>query len=172
MLNKVTVTKPENPDDPYDPELPPAEDEEEVPADQKPAMTVNKTSAQATFTAAGDVLNYTVTVTNTGNVTMTNLVITDTLVPFAQMTLTESVTADGHLQVGETWTLTYTYTVTAFDVTQGFVINSVTAASPEYPDDPAGDSNTVLLLTLAPVPVNIPAFDLGAAISNIADLLE
>ncbi len=171
VLNKVTVTK-DNPDNPDEPELPPTEDEEEVPADQNPLMTVDKTSAQTEFNAAGDVLNYTVTVTNTGNVTMTNLVITDALVPFAQMALTESVTTDGNLQVGETWTLTYTYTVTAFDVTQGFVFNNVTAASPEYPDDPAGDSNTVLLVTLVPVPVVIPAFDLGAGVSSIADLLE
>ena len=111
-------------------------------------------------------------VTNTGNGAMTNVVITDLLVPFEQMSLTDSITTDGNLQVGETWTLTYTYTVTAFDVTQGFVFNSVTAVSPEYPDDPAGDSNTVLLVTQIPVPVNIPAFDLGAGISNIADLLE
>lgn len=89
------------------------------------------------------IVNYTVVVTNTGNVTLSNLVIEDTLVPFEDMTLVESMTKDGHLEVGETWTLTYTYKVTKEDVERGYVLNVASAMSPEYPDNEYEDENKV-----------------------------
>src|SRR5690606_41381573 len=54
----------ENPDDPED------EDEVEVPSVKQPAIEVSKTADKATVSEAGEVIRYTITVTNTGNVTL------------------------------------------------------------------------------------------------------
>jgi uncharacterized repeat protein (TIGR01451 family) len=136
VLNKVSVTKPDNPDNPEEPDLPPTEGEEEVPAEQKPSAKVEKTATETSFEAVGDELHYTVVITNTGNITLKNLEITDTLVPFEDMTLTGDANNDGHLDVDETWTLTYTYTVTQDDLDAGKVLNKVSVTKPENPDNP------------------------------------
>ena len=60
----------------------------------------------------GDVLTYTVTVTNTGNIPLTNVVVTDWLI-----TPTGGTTPCASVPVGGTCTLIGTYTVTAADVT-------------------------------------------------------
>ncbi|MGI6672342.1 MAG: DUF7507 domain-containing protein [Christensenellales bacterium] len=136
VLNKVSVTKPNNPDNPDEPDMPPTEGEEEVPADQKPSAKVEKTATETSFEAVGDELHYTVVITNTGNITLKNIEINDTLVPFDEMTLTGDANNDGHLDVDETWTLTYTYTVTQDDLDAGKVLNKVSVTKPENPDNP------------------------------------
>ena len=136
VLNKVSVTKPLNPDNPDEPDLPLTEDEEEVPAEQNPSATVKKTATEDSFKNVGDVLHYTVVITNTGNITLKNLKIDDTLVPFAKMTLIGDTNGDGHLQVDETWTLTYIHTVTQDDLDAGKVLNKVSVTKPLNPDNP------------------------------------
>ncbi len=129
------VAKASNPDIPVnDPDAP--SDEIEIPGRQKPRMTVIKTADKAKFTAVGNVINYTVTVTNTGNVTLKDVVVSDSLVPLTDAMRTESKTRDGILEVGETWTYKYTYTVTQDDLDKGFVKNAVKATNPDIPDDP------------------------------------
>ena len=59
-------------------------------------------------------LTYTVTVTNTGNIPLTNVVVTDSLI-----TPTGGTTPCASVPVGGTCTLIGTYTVTAADVTTG-----------------------------------------------------
>ncbi|MBK7012967.1 MAG: DUF11 domain-containing protein [Xanthomonadales bacterium] len=66
----------------------------------------------------GDVLTYTITVTNTGNVPLTNVVVSDPLI-----TPTGGTTPCASVAVGGTCTLTGTYTVTAADVTTGWISN-------------------------------------------------
>ncbi len=133
VSNSVSVSDPDDPDNPV-------EDEVET---LLYSYTVEKTVAEDRFHEAGDVLNYTVTVTNTGKMVVDGLTISDTLVPFADMTLVESVNTDGNLEVGETWTLTYSYTVTDADVAAGSVTNSVAASDPDDPDNPVEDKLTV-----------------------------
>jgi uncharacterized repeat protein (TIGR01451 family) len=53
-----------------------------VNAVQSPALGIQKTVAEGSFDAVGDVLNYTVVVTNTGNVTLSNVVVVDPLTGF------------------------------------------------------------------------------------------
>jgi uncharacterized repeat protein (TIGR01451 family)/LPXTG-motif cell wall-anchored protein len=124
VLNVVAVTDEDDPDNPY-------KDEKEVP---KSGMTVVKTATEKVYHSLGDVLNYTVVITNTGKVDLTNVLIKDTLVPFSSMSLVESKASDKILEVGEVWTLTYKYTVTAKDVEAGSVHNVVTVTSPEHVD--------------------------------------
>ena len=91
----------------------------------------------------GDELTYTITVENTGNVTLTNVALTDTFVDGNGNPLTLTgptfVSSDlgsleGTLQVGETATYTATYVITQSDVDAGGVSNSVVADG----DSPAG----------------------------------
>jgi uncharacterized repeat protein (TIGR01451 family) len=129
VKNVAKATSPDLPDDPGNP----VEDEVVV---HKPAYTVVKEAAEDRFRSAGDILNYTVTVTNTGQVIVEDLIISDTLVSFSDMTLVESVESNGHLDVGEVWKLTYSYAVTEADVAAGMILNRVSATDPDDPDNP------------------------------------
>src|SRR5690606_4906156 len=77
----------------------------------------------------GDVLTYTVTVTNTGNIPLSNVVVSDPL-------LTPNSATCPTVAVGATCVLTGTYTVTAGDVTTGSITNIGTGDSDETPPDP------------------------------------
>ena len=64
--------------------------------------------------AKGDVVNYTITVENTGNVSITGLLIDDTII--STLTLDSGDDGDGILQVDETWTYIGSYTITQSDI--------------------------------------------------------
>ena len=84
-----------------------------------PELTVVKSADPASGVEVGDVITYTVTVTNSGNVTVTGIALSDTLV-----TLTEP---EFDLAPEGTKTITYTYTVTQADVDAGKIDNKATA---------------------------------------------
>ena len=92
-------------------------------------MSINKTilgtAANSQFYVQGEEITYQVSVTNTGNVELTNIVLSDTLVPL------DSIAT---LAPGATRDITYTYTVTADDVEAGFVTNTVTGIG-SVPDE-------------------------------------
>ena len=82
---------------------------------------------------AGSVLEYTITATNTGNITLTNVIVTDNLItPTGGTTPCASVAPD------ETCTLIGTYEVTPEDVENGQVVNTATADSDQT--DPPVDT--------------------------------
>src|SRR5690606_9687007 len=78
----------------------------------------------------GDVLTYAITVTNTGNVALNNVVVSDPMI-----TQTGGTTPCATVAVGGTCTLIGTYTVTAADVTTGSITNTGTGDSDETPPD-------------------------------------
>ncbi|PRY83366.1 DUF6923 family protein, partial [Mongoliibacter ruber] len=129
--------------------VPPAEDEITTPGpDAAPGLTIEKTvtsvngDADATsFTAEGDVIAYSITVTNTGNVTLTNIEVED---PLTELSETIAVLAPGDIE-----TFTTTYTVTQADVDAGSVLNvaSATGTDPDGdPTDPTTDEEEVILV--------------------------
>ncbi|MGB0764812.1 MAG: SdrD B-like domain-containing protein, partial [Luminiphilus sp.] len=100
----------------------PQTDSTETPITQLPAYTILKTvtdvdgqGASGVVDAAGDVISYSIVITNTGNLSITNVVMDDPLLSGANGTLittpVESGTVDSILSVGETFTYTGTYTV-------------------------------------------------------------
>jgi len=110
----------------------------DVPAD--PALSVDKPAPTSVDTdgsgdlSAGDVLTYTITATNDGPSTLTNVVVTDNLItPTGGTTPCASVAPLG------TCTLIGTYTITAADVVAGQIVNEATADSAETP--PVTDDN-------------------------------
>lgn len=120
-----------------------------------PDMTVTKavTKVNNTEVAAGEtvvvqkdyVLTYTITVQNTGDQNLTNVVVTDSMWQPGKVTgavigngAQEVTVSSGKytistLNVGETVTITYTYTVTDADVKAEKVTNNVSVTSAETP---------------------------------------
>ena len=116
-----------------------------VPAVQTPVLETVKSSTTVN-TAPGDVIDYSITVTNTGNVTVDAVDVSDpnadpgsiVCVPVTPLTLAP----------GESTTCTATHTVTQADVDAGSVINTATVAG----TDPAGNP-----VTDPSDPVTVPA---------------
>ena len=82
-----------------------------------PALTIDKVADQTTVSTAGQVINYTITVQSTGNVDVTNVVVTD---PFAGgATLTSGDDGDNVLETTETWIYTASHTVTQAEIDAG-----------------------------------------------------
>src|SRR5690606_39162307 len=79
-----------------------------------------KTASPTTFSSAGQQITYTIEVENTGNVTMTNISVTDPLTG-----LTETIT---NLASGDSETFTDTYTISQDDMNAGNVENTATAS--------------------------------------------
>jgi uncharacterized repeat protein (TIGR01451 family) len=119
-----------------------------VPVCENPAYKIEKCITDvdcrgptASVKEAGDVITYRITVTNTGDVDLTNVVVTDSLIALAGPT--ESKNKDSVLEVGETWTYTGKYTVTQNDIDtdggcDGYIDNVATVDCDQL--DPISDS--------------------------------
>jgi hypothetical protein len=88
-----------------------------------PALTLVKTAAPQTYLQAGDVIQYTYVLTNTGNVPLDG--------PFTvadDLATDEACPPDNSLAVGAPLTCTASYTITPADVVAGHVTNTATAS--------------------------------------------
>lgn len=101
-----------------------------------PALTVQKSVDTKTYTRVGQALNYTVTVTNTGNVTAYNVQPNDTLTQGAAGSalpalenLTCTPAAGSALAPNASLTCTGRHTVTQSDLDAGSVANAATASA-------------------------------------------
>jgi uncharacterized repeat protein (TIGR01451 family) len=132
----------------------PIGDSETVPLVFGPTLAVDKVfinvtggDGDALADAAGDVLNFTVTVTNTGNVTLTGVTVVD---PLTGMNISGVTLAPGASQTFNT-----SYTLTGSDLigagnagSDNDIDNTATADSNET--GPTGDSEAVPLATTPP----------------------
>jgi|GEM_PF-1087383 len=121
-----------------------------VAVSQNPDMSLTKAAATKTISAIGDVIDYTITVTNTGDVTLRNIVVTDDNADQKDVGTIDSL-APGAASV----TFLAQHTVTEEDTNRGYVPNvalatgkdpmgnEVTAEStnPDYTDDEPTDPN-------------------------------
>jgi len=99
---------------------------ETVNADQNPALTVAKTALDATFTVAGDLIDYRYDVTNSGNVTLTDaLTISDDKIASVSC----PVLPMAGFAPGAVLSCTASYAVTQADIDAGFVTNIAAASS-------------------------------------------
>ncbi|RVU84672.1 DUF11 domain-containing protein [Leucothrix sargassi] len=98
-----------------------------IPATQTPSWELNKSST-ATPTAAGQVISYTFNLENTGNVTISNVALSDPKCDAGSLTLDSGDNAPtGTLEVDETWGYSCDYTVTQAEVDAGTIENTATA---------------------------------------------
>jgi uncharacterized repeat protein (TIGR01451 family) len=108
-----------------------------VDANQTPALSIAKSATPMTVAMVGQTIDYTFTVTNTGNVTLTDVGVTDNpAAPAGAVTATcQSLSnpagacsgAAITLVPGQTATFTGTYTVTLTDLTHGSIADTATA---------------------------------------------
>ena len=116
------------------------DDQTITPLDQSPGISVTKvaTVAQGTdsLTNLGDLITYTITIENTGDVTLSNILVTDVLTDGDGTTTVLSSTYDtsntateGTLAVSETATYTVVYTIDQKAVNSGSVSNNATVTA-------------------------------------------
>ena len=107
---------------------------------ENPSYRIDKSVTESQVSAPG-LLHYTVVLTNTGNVDLTEVTLDDSLVGDPGSAV-ESGVADNVLNVGEHWTWQYTYTVTQADINLGEPIdNTATGDCDEL--EPIDDSCSV-----------------------------
>ncbi|HIP35919.1 MAG TPA: DUF11 domain-containing protein, partial [Crocinitomix sp.] len=80
-----------------------------------PVFTITKEATEASVNTAGDIINYTFTLTNIGDVVVVNVNLNDPLLS-NEAYVSGDVGNDGLLGVGEVWIYTGTYTVTQSDI--------------------------------------------------------
>jgi uncharacterized repeat protein (TIGR01451 family) len=151
---------PLDPNDPhYDPNCP---DCTYTGLPQNPGIQIVKTSTTVPnrYSYVGDVLTYSLTVTNTGNVTLTNVVVSDPVAvvtgsPIASLLPNQSVV------------LTASYTVVLSDLQNGQFVNIATATG-NYTDD-LGDPQTISDNDDETIPAVIP--DVTPVITAIPNVM-
>ncbi|WPR77748.1 choice-of-anchor L domain-containing protein [Algoriphagus sp. NG3] len=166
VVNTATVTgdDPTDPGNPLDPEPsdPVTVDTEEA----EPALSILKATDFTGDAAAGDVIDYTFTVSNDGNVTIENITVEDPLLGGTVENTTGTWPAtEGTLAPGETVTLSGSYTVTEADVLNGEVVNTATVTG----DDPTAPGNPLDLEPSDPVTVDTEEADPALSILKATD---
>ena len=146
----------------------PDTDDATVPVAQAPALNIVKEAVPGqTADVAGEMLNYTITVANTGNTTLTGVVVTDPNADAGSIVRGADVVGDndGLLEVGETWAYTAAHTVTQAEIDSngggdGDIDNIATADSDET--GPDTDDATV------PV-AQTPALNIVKDVASVTD---
>lgn len=105
-----------------------AEDNVDIPALQKPALSLEKKAASSDFSSPGDLLSYNITVENAGNVTLRNIDVADPLAEFSERIPS--------LSPKENKTYGTSYNVTQDDLNRGYVDNTATASGIDPNDNP------------------------------------
>ena len=132
----------------------------------------------------GELINYTFTVTNEGNVSLSNIVVNDPLLG-GVVAGPDSGDTDGDMQldVTETWIYTGSYAITQDDIDAGEVVNQATAEG-TAPDqsvvsDDSGSTTTTDDTTITPLCqspaiaiVKASSYDDGGDCSDLGDLIN
>ncbi|WP_426626312.1 beta strand repeat-containing protein [Leifsonia sp. McL0607] len=103
-----------------------------------PALELTKTANPTTVSAVGDTITYTFHVTNTGNVTLTDVTVAEQSFSGTGSPLSLSCPANTTLDAGQSLTCTADYQTTAADIAAGSIVNTADATGV----DPAGDTVT------------------------------
>ncbi len=133
-----------------------------VPLTQGAAITLDKVADVSGFTLGaqvGDVIPYSFTVTNTGNVTLTNVTLAD---PLPGIVLSGGPIASLAPGAADSTTFTAAYTVTPADIAAGQVVNTATVTGRYGPGGAlsvtAQDTETAAVLSIQAVPEVFPPF--------------
>ncbi len=151
-----------------------------TPIGQNPAIQLVKSVTNEADlldgTNAGDPVNYAFTITNTGNVTLNNITLSDAL---AGVTVSGGPIASLAPGASDSTTFTATYTITAADIAAGEIINTATATGQYGPGNSLSvtdtDTVTATVGKIEAIPEVFPPFttDGGTTTTMLAsDLLN
>lgn len=98
-------------------------------------IEIEKTADKSTISGIGEVITYTLTVTNTGDASLTNVTVTDPLTGFEE-------TVDV-LEAGESVSFETEYTVTQEDLDKEGVLNVATVTAQTPSEEEIGDEDEV-----------------------------
>src|SRR5690554_4364713 len=126
--------------------------------DQDPSIAITK---NGTYDANTGVITYSFEVTNTGNTSLTNILIDDAIIGVTGLAVTPST-----LQPGQTGNATITYTVTQADIEIGGVWNIATVTG----EDPNGDDVTATSTDPNPLDPTDPNVDPGCTDCTFTEL--
>jgi len=123
--------------------------------------TITKTAAVDTagdgiINGVGEIIEYTVKVQNTGNTTITDVSVIDSLITLTRQA-DDTGNDDDNLDEGETWVYTGSYTVLQSDLDAGSIENTATVSSSELADKTATKEVTVGEIPFADDTVKIGA---------------
>jgi uncharacterized repeat protein (TIGR01451 family) len=121
----------------------PMSDDASVPVRQTPGLNIVKEAVVPGGTAdvAGEVIAYDITVQNTGNQTLTDVVVSDPFVSDLARIADASGDNDAMLEVGETWRFSATHTVTQAEIDAGLPIVNVSTADSAQTDPDSDDAS-------------------------------
>jgi uncharacterized repeat protein (TIGR01451 family) len=124
-----------------------------VTATQAPGISVIKTASLPSVSTVGQTVTYTFTITNTGNVTLHNVDVSDAQSPpsnhssLSPIACTTGINGDIVLAPGEADTCSATYTVTQADLTNNSIVDTATATgTPPNSATPVTGTSTVTVL--------------------------
>src|SRR5699024_10885927 len=131
------VIDPEDPDNPVQQDPVKDEDDEKITGEQNPLLEIEKVADKQEVSQAGEKIEYTLTVTNTGNVTLSHVTVKD------EMLGGDLEVEPSTLAPGEQGIVTGTYEVTQEDIDNADkIVNIATATGtppggdPEDPENP------------------------------------
>lgn len=121
---------------------------------QLPNITLSKAATEGDFSAPGNVINYTITVTNSGNVALSQIVVTDPIADAGSLSCANAMPFT--LLPGQQENCSALRTITINDIAATEVVNQAAVSAA----DPAGNavlanSNVVTLALLAIAPVAV-----------------
>ena len=149
VANTATVSGSDPEGDPTE-----GEDEVDIPTEEKDStITVSKTADVTGPVSLGDVINYTITVTNAGNVTVDDITVEDALTGNTG----DNALVIGTLEPGQSRSVSAAYTVTEADILRGSVANTATASGSDTEGDPTEGEDDV----------DIPTEDKDSSISVV-----
>lgn len=107
-----------------------------------PAIDIIKTANVATYSNVGEVVTYTIIVSNTGNTDILDILVSDPMIGLN--------TIISSLSPGASRTFTEQYTITQSDIQAGSVVNVATAEGRDPNDTPVSDTDDAVIILEAP----------------------
>jgi uncharacterized repeat protein (TIGR01451 family) len=128
-----------------------------IPVTVRAGLTIDKNSSTTSVTVVGQQVAYTFLVTNTGNQTIHDVSVTDTVwAPSVQSNLSPVVCPVTSLSAGQSVTCSAVYVATAADLSNRGLTDSATAGGTSANGDPVVSEGSTLSLPATPQSVMLP----------------
>jgi uncharacterized repeat protein (TIGR01451 family) len=147
-------------------------DDVTTPGSKNPHLTIDKVDNTGGFDSVGDVISYTITVTNDGNVTLTNVAVTDAQVSDLDCDAgtAGNQTSGFTLAPGAQLTCTASHSITQADLDAGSFYNQ--ACVDDGPGNAAGQCDAVTTEGEQNPELSITKVDDGETFSAVGDVID